>query len=209
MKKIFLRMKHWQLFLLLFLPSLLMGGCLMYSFPSIAELEQARGSFNPEEIISSVVNTIPLMFITIFAWACYMLTLLFALNDRVPLPLKRNMAFPVFALVFPMLYSLAACGFVMYLFQNLLANNMNIFEGASESTILVVVGIVVPCHFLVIFLSFYLFFVLAKLMKTAELQRKPDGDEFIGEFFLFWFFFVGIWILQPRINKMFEQEELD
>ena len=50
---------------------------------------------------------------------------------------------------------------------------------------------------------------LAKLMKTAELQRKPDGDEFIGEFFLFWFFFVGIWILQPRINKMFEQEELD
>jgi hypothetical protein len=30
--------------------------------------------------------------------------------------------------------------------------------------------------------------------------------EFAGEFFMLWFYFIGIWIIQPKINKMAENE---
>jgi hypothetical protein len=38
-----------------------------------------------------------------------------------------------------------------------------------------------------------------------QLWQKPvTFSDFAGEFFLIWFFPVGIWIIQPRINKLFD-----
>lgn len=51
-----------------------------------------------------------------------------------------------------------------------------------------------------------MFYILGKMLKTAELQRIPKGDEFMGEILLFWISLVGIWILRPRINKLVEGE---
>lgn len=41
----------------------------------------------------------------------------------------------------------------------------------------------------------------AKTIKTVELQKKVTFSDFAGEFFLLWFSPIGIWILQPKINK--------
>jgi hypothetical protein len=46
---------------------------------------------------------------------------------------------------------------------------------------------------------------VAKTIKTVELQREVNFSEFIGEFFMIWFYFIGIWILQPKINRMVKQ----
>jgi hypothetical protein len=37
----------------------------------------------------------------------------------------------------------------------------------------------------------------------VELQREALAGDYIVDFILFWFFIVGIWFLQPRINKIF------
>jgi len=55
------------------------------------------------------------------------------------------------------------------------------------------------------FCLFYCLYFVAKTLKTVELQREVSFNDFIAEFFLTWFFPIGVWILQPRINKMIKE----
>ena len=59
-------------------------------------------------------------------------------------------------------------------------------------------------HLLSMFGLFYSIYFTAKALKGAELQRRVTFSDYVGEFFLLWFFPVGIWIIQPRINKLFD-----
>ena len=48
----------------------------------------------------------------------------------------------------------------------------------------------------------YGLFVTAKTIKTAELDRNPKTREFMLEFVLIFMTPIGLWILQPRLNKI-------
>ena len=54
--------------------------------------------------------------------------------------------------------------------------------------------------------SFYIMYIAAKTIKTAELKREVTIGEFAVEIFFIWFFFIGVWSLQPRINKIINNE---
>jgi hypothetical protein len=41
-----------------------------------------------------------------------------------------------------------------------------------------------------------------RLIKSIELGEKADFGEYIGNFFLLLFWPIGIWFLQPRINRI-------
>ena len=41
----------------------------------------------------------------------------------------------------------------------------------------------------------------------AELQRRVQVKEVLGDFFLFLFFPVGVWFLQPKVNRMCEEND--
>ncbi len=58
------------------------------------------------------------------------------------------------------------------------------------------------------FCIFYCLWFMAKVMKTAELQKKTTFSDFAGEFFLFWFFPIGIWVLQLRLNIIAKAPDL-
>ncbi|MBS2101223.1 hypothetical protein [Carboxylicivirga linearis] len=47
----------------------------------------------------------------------------------------------------------------------------------------------------------------AKIIKTIELGRVAKLNDYIGEFFLLVFLPIGIWFLQPRINRIIRPEE--
>jgi len=49
-------------------------------------------------------------------------------------------------------------------------------------------------------------YIIARTIKTAELQRATRFDDFKGKFFLIMFFPIGIWFIQPRINKIITQD---
>jgi hypothetical protein len=56
---------------------------------------------------------------------------------------------------------------------------------------------------------FYTLWFNAKTFKSVELQREALIGDYIGEFFLLWYFPIGIWFIQPRINKIFGSVEND
>jgi hypothetical protein len=69
-----------------------------------------------------------------------------------------------------------------------------------------IVAIILPLHLFSMFCIFYSLYFVAKTIKTAELQRKVGFGDFAGEFFLLWFYFIGIWIIQPKVNKLYGKE---
>ncbi|WBA43434.1 hypothetical protein [Hymenobacter canadensis] len=69
--------------------------------------------------------------------------------------------------------------------------------------------VLLPLHLLSMAGIFYGLYFVAKTLKSVELQRPASFSEFVGEFFLLWFFPVGIWVIQPRINRLFAQPSWD
>ena len=75
----------------------------------------------------------------------------------------------------------------------------------EESNFIAIAGIfaiIVPVHLFAMFCIFYSLYFVAKTFKTVELQRTVTFSDFAGEFFLLWFYPIGIWIIQPKINRM-------
>ncbi|MES2557188.1 MAG: hypothetical protein V4604_13615 [Bacteroidota bacterium] len=64
-------------------------------------------------------------------------------------------------------------------------------------------------HFFSIFCIIYVLYFVAKTLKSVELQREAHFSDYIGDFFLIWFFPVGVWFIQPRINRIVQGDQLD
>lgn len=50
----------------------------------------------------------------------------------------------------------------------------------------------------------YIILFAAKTLKTVETGRLPEFKEYLTEALLIWMFPIGIWILQPRLNKLID-----
>lgn len=112
------------------------------------------------------------------------------------LPPTVNMSlvrFKIFLFI-PVAYILFICVFLAFIFSNVTAGNpLNPL----------VFLFIVPLHLFSIFCIFYSLYFIAKTLKAVEWQKPVTFNEFAGEFFLIWFFPIGIWFIQPRINKLF------
>jgi hypothetical protein len=62
--------------------------------------------------------------------------------------------------------------------------------------------LLIPLQLFAIFCMFYTTYFVSKTIKTAELQRIVTFNDFSLEFILILFYPIGIWIIQPMINKM-------
>ena len=72
----------------------------------------------------------------------------------------------------------------------------------SQDTFAGMFFVIFPLHMFAMFAIFYCLYFVAKTYKTVELQRTVTFSDYAGEFFLFWFFPIGIWVIQPKINAM-------
>ncbi|WP_170265045.1 hypothetical protein [Salibacter halophilus] len=68
------------------------------------------------------------------------------------------------------------------------------------------IGVFFLIHLFAVFCTFYVIYFIAKSIKSAELQRKVTSSDYIGEFFLIWFFPIGVWFIQPMINEIVSRE---
>jgi len=59
-----------------------------------------------------------------------------------------------------------------------------------------------PVHFLVMCAFIYCVFFAAKTIRLVELQRKLIFQDYFGEFVMVAMFPIGIWLLQPRVNRL-------
>jgi len=191
----FLKAKHWQLFLPIFgIPMLLqlifMGiifiGIKSEDGPNLALL------FNYIRIFP----VISILFISVFFGWFWSIGV--GLDKKIPEDLKLNLGRFKLFLIIPFLYYILVLLFISIAFPSMIT-----MIGIPTGTIM---SIILPIHFFAIFCMFHSLYFVAKTIKIAELKRKVTFSDFAGEFFLLWFFPIGVWIVQPKINKMIIEE---
>ncbi len=196
---LFLKAKHWQIFLLtygiMFLGQLIL---MSYVIVNVGIQEEA----NPLEIFEffSYFPLIMLIFMGIlFGWQW---SVAVGLQEFIPEEIKMKLTrFKVF-FIYSVGYMLSFMALFYIMFQGTLVNEM-----IPESELMVgYFAAIIPFHLLAMFSTFHSLYIVAKTFKTAELQREVHFSDFVGEFFLLWFFPIGIWLIQPKINKLIKGE---
>lgn len=110
--------------------------------------------------------------------------------------------FKVFLFI-PLVYILS----ISIVIGNVVSNMSGIMESGEQINPGAVFGwmaVIFPLHLFSMFCIFYCMYFVAKTFKTAELQRETTFSDFVSEFFLIWFYPIGIWIIQPKINRVAE-----
>lgn len=180
--KFFLSIKHWQLFLLQFMPPAVL-------IPWSVNLMLA-GHKGPNFFIVFAVTT-ALSAGLLFGWLYSVGTFL---HPRLPFSQKMNLNKFRLLLLIPFAY----IGFVLVF---ILAASATVHKGTPMDNSYALW--IVPLHLFSMFCIFYSLYFTAKSLVAVELQESVIFSDFSGEFFLMWFFPVGIWFVQPRINKIF------
>ena len=65
----------------------------------------------------------------------------------------------------------------------------------------------IPLQLFPMFCLLYVVYFVSKTLKTVELQREVDFSEFSEEFYMICVLPIGIWTLQPKINKLNEKQK--
>jgi hypothetical protein len=101
--------------------------------------------------------------------------------------------------------------FIYYLLFIVLINILltnGFFLSYLESDLMVIGSfmlVIFPLHIFSMFCMLYSLYFVAKTIKTVELQKECTFKDFIEEFILILFYPVGLWIIQPRINKIYKE----
>lgn len=191
----FLKAKHWQLFLLIFgIPTIFQLVFLSSIFSAFST------NTNPDpEIIFSTMKFFPVIMILFMAiFFGWFWSVAIGLQKKVPAHITMKVKkFKIFFFI-PMVYMLS-----FIIFMTFAMNGM--MNGGNEPSVGLIgsmFAIIFPLHLFSMFCILYSLYFVAKTFKTVELQREVKFSDFVGEFFMIWLYPIGIWIIQPKINKM-------
>ena len=199
MIQFFLRLKHWQLFIVM------LGLPIIYQLYFIFEIFGSRTQpmeVVGEEGVTQVLNeryfhfdflpyVLILFSLVFFGWFWSIaIGLQKNIPDEIEMKVKRFKAFFIIPLVYTIVFMMLIGGLFSGMFT----------YGFSNSIWFLV--IILPLHLVSIFCIFHTIYFVAKTIRTAELQRVVTFGDFAGEFFLLWFYIIGIWIIQPKVNRL-------
>jgi hypothetical protein len=193
---LFLRAKHWQLFLLTF------------GIPLLAEIIFMSYIFSQLITHPNTVTNVSLVF-NYFKFFPFIMLLFMGgllgwqwsvaigMQKLVPDGVKMKVGkFKIFFFV-PVVYLTLLMIFIFFVFPMDFSNPNDFVPG-----FLIGFAIIMPVHLFSMFCLFYCIYFVSKTLKTVELQKEVVFADFALEFFLVWFFPIGVWILQPKINKI-------
>jgi hypothetical protein len=194
----FLRAKHWQLFLLMFgIPMIFQFIVMGTAFASII-----TKSPPDETTFMNFFYLFPILMVifagTFFGWFWSIGT---GLQSKIPTNVKMKTGkFKVFFFV-PLVYTL-----LIFIAMGTALSGIFGSGEPNAGLIFTSIAIIIPLHLFNMFCMFYCLYFVSKTFKTVELQRETTFSDFAGEFFLLWFYPIGIWIVQPKINKMVDEK---
>lgn len=192
-----LKAKHWQIFLPTFgipiLIQIFMMGYLISNFISKPDIDP--------ETLFTYMKFLPL--ISMFFMAilfCWIWSVAVGLQNKVPENIRMKVnKFKVFFFI-----SLIYIFLFMSIFAFLPDFHMETHINSNIAVYIALFFLFFLLQLFSIFCMLYTLYFVAKTYKTVELQRQTTFLDFAGEFFLIWFFPIGIWIIQPKINKIIE-----
>jgi hypothetical protein len=176
-----LRVKHWQIFVALFATF-----CLAVAI-QVREIRSApRGQF-PSAAASLVVWELLGIAFALWIWSSGMF-----LSSVAPPPFKMKLTLFRVSAIFLPIY-LAAFG-VFFESLTRIRNPM---------VTLVSFAVIFPLHLFAMFCQFYSWYFVSKNLAMAEKPQFAAFPDYVGYFFGLWFFPIGIWFIQPRINRLY------
>lgn len=196
----FLKAKHWQLFLLTFgVPFIFQIIMMVFMFTTMA----STNSGSDPKAIFDIMMFSPLISVlfmgVLFGWFW---SVAIGLQKKIPSDIKMPLTrFKIFFFV-PLVYLIIISLVMAFSFKGMM-------NGTSQPNPALIAGamvFIVPLHLFSMFCIFHSLYFAAKVIKTAELQRNTSFSDFAGEFFLIWFFPIGIWMIQPKVNSIYEEE---
>jgi hypothetical protein len=196
----FLKAKHWQLFLLTFGIPMIFQFIMMDSLMSNFTTQKIP---DPAMLINYMkfFPVVMIIFMTIFFGWFWSVAI--GLQKKVPENVTMKVKkFKIFFFI-PLVYFLILMS-VFFVFMNGLFS-LNSNPEPSFGLIGGIFAVIFPIHLFSMFCILYSLYFVAKTFKTVELQREVKFGDFAGEFFMIWFYPIGIWIIQPKINKMIEE----
>lgn len=201
MINLFLKAKHWHLFLAIFATPFVFQ---MFFVGNV--MRKAIVNENQQEIFS-LFSWFPLIMllymIGFFGWVC---SVGIGLQKHLPVGVTMKVGrFKLFLGIAISYLVLLSCwiGYIFgYMADDIVQYQEGVSEIAPDYSFLKWLGVIIPLHFFSMFAIFYSFYFNAKTLRSIELGREANSEEYLGHFFLFWFWFIGVWILQPTINKI-------
>jgi hypothetical protein len=173
MATIFLRVKHWQLFLLLVVLWIGSGAAQFAAIPSSSG-EPARAAF-PFVAVGELV---------VLVFAGWLWSVGNFLQSVVPQRLKMSPTLFRISVILPLLcIPLSALVF--------------------ESLNLAVVGIVFIAYGIALAGEVYSWYFVARSLALAQYSRQVRFSDYEATLLGIWFFPFGIWFIQPKINRLY------
>lgn len=182
-----LRAKHWVIFILTF------GLLFLIQFISLPFVIIAE---DPMPVYSIMGPACIIIYLAFFYW---MYVIGVNLHKRLPAAAEMSLKKFKLFIITPMLYLIGLGLLMFFVFNDQFSAQIDRHLGYFAAGFL----LMVPIHFFAMFCIFYCFHFNAKALKSVELQRPVTFNDFGSDFILFWFYPIGIWFIQPRINKIF------
>lgn len=179
-ENLFLRAKHWQLFVL------------FVSLPTITEIVGIvaipAGPVSWHDLGVGAFMLLILTEVWFLSFLAWLGSIGFFSRSIEQPELRTGTQFFRFALVYPAIYMV---GFIPFLLSG------ELHYGA----------VILPLHFLCMICLFYDLVYVSKALALAENGKPVSFYEYAGPFFLLWFFPIGVWFVQPRINRLYAERE--
>jgi hypothetical protein len=175
--KIFIKLKHWQIFIIL-------------GTGFILNLILSTNKFSIGNITSIGLGTVIGIF-TLILFFLWVMTIGIFIN-RIP---ANSYHFRTWVLIFATL-----CNMIGYSELNL--------ERILPISDFIPIWLLTLLTLLTFFGIFYTFYNVPKSLKSIELGRKAHFSEYFISALLLFIFPIGVWFIQPRINRIYNENEI-
>lgn len=108
-----------------------------------------------------------------------------AANEKLDPSLKKSTKWMVLGLIYTAVYFLGVL----------------LFISSSTHPTQEIPKFILPMHLLAMYAIVYAMLFTAKRLVTLERKQEVTFFEYSGPFFLLWFFPIGVWFIQPKVNK--------
>ena len=174
----FLRARHWQIFLLIF------GA---YCIGQIVALNSIVASQPAERVSGFSAGFWILMAIFGLCYLGWFWSMGSFLTSILRPELRLKTGFFRFALIYSIFYAFFFFKFVL-----------------RPGT--VALSLVIPPHLFAMLCLLYILYFDSKSLVLAEKDKPVTFRDYAGPFFLLWFFPIGVWIIQPKINRLYSEK---
>ena len=153
LQALFLRAKHWQLFLLLVVTG-----------------------------AAGLVWSVFLIALAMLCFAAWLWSMGRFLSSMRPQSLRLKTGFFRFALIYPVLYTCASAPF---------------FPNPPMFAVFLLLQVLAMACLI------YVMYFVSKNLAMVETGKPARFYDYAGRFFLLWCYPIGIWFIQPRINRLY------